>query len=530
MTRFPSTALRAWTLSAALLGASRAMAADDPAETAAMDAIDRAAGDYAAKEFATGGARLEAALRNCEVASCAPLTRALLLRDLGAMQLMNDDEKAAQASFAAALGLNATLGTNPRYDSPALRAAWKKAQRSAAETVVASGEQPTGDFKHTPAAAQKPQTPVPVYVQYSGGGEGHLARVVVRYRGAQSEEWSRLELRRAGAGWAGLVPCAAVTPGLMRYWVQGLDDGGDPIGQSGDAKHPYTVPINDTVTGEPPHLPDMPPPTCESAECPPGAEGCKGSPAVPPGGSPDRTTPSPGGGGPFQPFHGRLWVGLTATLDFVSLPSGTDLCKLDPDGRPANASAAYCTTPDGADFPSRASPAQSNALVPGKAGSLDGGLQAGNFRLMLSADYALFPWLLVGGRLGYTFNTYPGQWAVRDGRAAGSSLYIEGRATYVFGENPLAHEGLAPIAFLGTGLSEFDASGSRSVSSAGSVVNQSVNIWITDGPWFLALGGGVRYQLSVGAAFTGAVRLNTIVGGNGMMVTVGPELGAAYAF
>jgi hypothetical protein len=149
---------------------------------------------------------------------------------------------------------------------------------------------------------------------------------------------------------------------------------------------------------------------------------------------------------------------------------------------------------------------------------------------MLSADYALFPWLLVGGRLGYTFNTYPGQWAVRDGRAAGSSLYIEGRATYVFGENPLAHEGLAPIAFLGTGLSEFDASGSRSVSSAGSVVNQSVNIWITDGPWFLALGGGVRYQLSVGAAFTGAVRLNTIVGGNGMMVTVGPELGAAYAF
>src|SRR5258708_36121672 len=246
MIRFPSLSVGAWALLAAILGTSRAMAGDDRAETAAMDATDKAAEDYAQKEFATGSARLEAALRDCEAAACAPVTRALLLRDLGVMQLMANDEKAAQASFVAALGLNANLNTNPRYDSPALRAAWKKAQRSAADAVVPSGEQPTGDFAHTPAAGQKPGSPVPIYVEY-GGTDGAVARILVKYRGAQSDDWSVLALNRMGAGWGGLIPCAAVTAGVMRYWVQGFGEGGDPVAQSGDMKHPYTVPIKDAI-------------------------------------------------------------------------------------------------------------------------------------------------------------------------------------------------------------------------------------------------------------------------------------------
>jgi hypothetical protein len=537
MTRAKLLSRGPWAVLAVLLAAPAARATDDRAETAALEALDKAAADHAGKEYATATARLQAAVRDCGATSCEPRTRASLLRDLGTMQLVTDDEKTALASLAAALAINPNLQLNPRYDSPELRAAWKKAQGAAIDAVVASGEQPTGDFKHTPAAAQKPGAPLPIYVTY--GGEGTPVRVAVRYRSAQATEWRWLPLRRMGDGWGGLLPCADVTPGVMRYWVQAFGQGDDPMGRTGDIKHPYTVPIKDAVTGEPPHLPGAPPPTCDGVDCPAGTEGCaKGEPAAAaaaapadaPAASPPAAPGPAAGGGDWSPFHGRLWVGLTATLDFLSMPSGSDMCRLDSQGRPANPSAAYCTTPDGADFPSRASPAQSDALVPGKAGSLAGGLQAGNFRLMLAADYALMPWLLVGGRLGYTFGTYPGQWAAKDGRTMGSSLYVEARATYLFGAAPLTHPGLAPIAFVGTGLSEFDGSASGTVTSTGSSSGQAVNIWITDGPWFLAVGGGARYQLPVGAAFTGALRLNTVVGGNGAMVTYGPELGAAYAF
>jgi hypothetical protein len=228
----------------------------------------------------------------------------------------------------------------------------------------------------------------------------------------------------------------------------------------------------------------------------------------------------------------RLWVGVSGTLEFLSLPSGNDVCKLDANGRPANPSDLYCTTLDGTDFPSRASPAQSNSLVPGKAGQSGGGLHAGDFRLMLAADYAVLPFLLVGGRLGYSFGTYPGQFASHDGRAFGSALYVEARATYLFGDNPLLHEGWVPIAFAGTGLAEFDGSSSSTatyVTATGNGV-QSVNVWKTDGPWFLDVGGGARYQLPIGIAVTGALRLNLVAGAGGVLVTLGPELGAQYAF
>jgi hypothetical protein len=149
---------------------------------------------------------------------------------------------------------------------------------------------------------------------------------------------------------------------------------------------------------------------------------------------------------------------------------------------------------------------------------------------MASLDYALSASFLLGARLGYVFNAYPGEAAVSTGHALGPKVHAEARATYLFGQEPLAHTGFAPMVFVGTGISEFDTHVSSTVTLDNVAGQQPVNIWVTDAPFFVALGGGVRYQFSLRAAFTAAARLNAVIGGNGFTTTYGPEVGVLYGF
>jgi hypothetical protein len=167
-------------------------------------------------------------------------------------------------------------------------------------------------------------------------------------------------------------------------------------------------------------------------------------------------------------------------------------------------------------------------LVQGEAGHSDGGIGIGNVRVMLAADYAVLPNLLAGIRFGYVFNAYTGKQAVTDGRAFSPPIHVEARATYLHGHLPLRNPGFAPMAFAGLGISEFDWHTTSIVSLKS--VQEPVNVWYTDGPFFLVVGAGVRYQFSARAAFTGALRLNLTIGGNGVLPTFGPELGVSYGF
>jgi hypothetical protein len=224
-------------------------------------------------------------------------------------------------------------------------------------------------------------------------------------------------------------------------------------------------------------------------------------------------------------------VGASLAIDFLQLPSGDDLCRLTPAAQPANPANYYCTLPDGSDFPARnaAGGMENGSLVPGQAGHVDGGIGSGNVRAILSIEYAPLPNLLVGGRVGYVFNTYTGTSARTDGRASGP-LHLEIRGTYLFGRIPLRQTGFAPMAFAGGGFSEFDRHTTASVSLRNLAGQQPVNVWLTDGPFFAVLGGGVRYSFSPRAAFTGALRLNGAFGSNGLLFTYGPEIGMAYGF
>jgi hypothetical protein len=497
-----------------LLAPVTAGAVDRRVESAAAVAIKKSEADFLAMSYGAAIARLSAAARACGASKCTPTTKAAVLRDLGTMELAKGDKAAAAKHFAQALKLQPELTLNPSYDSPELREAWGEARSGGGGPPA---EQPQGDFAHTPAAAQKEGLPLPIYVE--APADANVARVVVKYKGAQMNDWARLELKKAGSGWGGMIPCGSVTRGTVVYWVQGFDASGDPVATSGDPKHPYVVPIREEITTEPPHLPGKSAPKgCdegeEEREAEAGDEGTQGE--SPP---------------PLEPgAYARVWVGITGALDFLSLPAGNDVCHLNSAGLPGNGASYYCTRPDGTDFPTRSSHAENDSLVPGQAGHVDGGVQPGNVRVMLAADYALSASLLVGARLGYVLNTYTGDAAVNDGRALGPKLHLEARGTYLFGDRPLTHTGFSPMVFVGAGLSEFDGHATSVVSQTTVRGQQPVNIWRTNAPWFAALGGGARYQFSLRAAFTLAARVNAVLGGSGFMLTYGPEVGLQYGF
>jgi hypothetical protein len=507
---------------ASLVAMPSAWAIDARTEAGAKGAIKKAADKYLATDYAAAMMLLSKAARACGAKKCSPATKAAVLRDLGTMQFRSGDKTAASKSFADALALQPDLTLNPDYDAPDLRAAWDEAKGTGSAPAESHPEE---DFVHTPATEQTTNTPLPVYVESPGT---KFVRVVVKYKGAQMKEWETLELKRVGKGWGAVIPCGKVTAGTMRYWVEGLDQGGEASGTAGDPERPFTVPIRDEITSEAPHLPNRPAPQqCEENEEPSerADAGEKEEKAA-------RVAGLEGSGGEYA----RWWIGVAGAVDLISLSGGNDLCGLTASAAPANTQGYYCTNPDGSDFPSRGKSLQARSLIPGQAGNVAGGIQAGDLRVMIAVDYALSPEMLIGARVGYLYNSYTGTAAVTDHRAFGSNVHVEARGTYVFGHEPLLRTGFAPTVFVALGVSEFDGHTPSFVTiQNGTAPNtvrtvQPVNVWLTNGPWFLAVGGGARYQFSPRAAFNGAVRVNGAFGGQGALFTFGPEISFQYGF
>ncbi len=236
-----------------------------------------------------------------------------------------------------------------------------------------------------------------------------------------------------------------------------------------------------------------------------------------------------------SPLYAHWWIGVAGAIDFLMLPGGTDLCALTAGAAPVNTTGYYCTNPNGSDFPSRVTPEQNQAIIPGQAATLKGGLAVGDLRPLAAIDYALSPAWLIGARVGYVLNAYPsGGAAVAAHRAFGPRIHAEARATYVFGDAPLSHEGFAPTLFLSAGMAEFDGHlgsyASWTQSSSKVPMTQAVNVWLTSGPWFVAAGGGARYQFSQRAAFNATLRVNAALSEGAVLFTFGPEIAVQYGF
>jgi hypothetical protein len=226
--------------------------------------------------------------------------------------------------------------------------------------------------------------------------------------------------------------------------------------------------------------------------------------------------------------YARFWLGVSGAVDFAAMPAANDVCKLTPALTPDNSEHYYCTNASGSDLPSAAQNAHLSA--PGSAGRVDQGVRVGDVRVMLALDYAALANLLLGVRLGYVLNGYSGAAAVRDGRALDPKVHAELRVTYVFGRDPLSHEGFAPTAFVGGGISEFDVHTSTLVTFDNVAGAQSAGVWLTDAPYFLTLGGGARYQFSPRLQLTLGARLNAAFNENGILATFGPEVTVQAGF
>lgn len=241
----------------------------------------------------------------------------------------------------------------------------------------------------------------------------------------------------------------------------------------------------------------------------------------------------------------------------MRLPSAKDACALDPSTNlPSGSAGLYCTTPAGADFPSRGSPLEntglctaaqvSSGLCPAEsAGVVNGGIVWGNVRVTGTLDVALNAHLLVGAQVGATLFSYPGEAAVNDRKTFGSRLYAALRWTWVVGGDGIASPGLKPLLLLGGGAAAFDAHVPGAVAFCPAALPPAagkpcqvplytgvVNIWQTSGPAFGTFGAGLRWAPSESFAITLAARLNISVQGSGPEVvpTLGPELAVQYGF
>lgn len=247
--------------------------------------------------------KLQTAIGKCTGNKCAASLRGALLRDLGAMQVLNGSVDEGRASFAQALAVDASLELDPAYKTPTLQGVWSDAKKkvvgggdSNAEapagsppagaptgalppSVVGATQPAAGDFAHQPAGEQLVRAPLPIYAEYLGTEK--LLRAVVKYKGAGTAEWKTLELRRIDTGYGALLPCKDVTLGVMQYYIQGFSAANDAIATSGTRTRPYSVSIVQKLSGPPPSLPHQDPPLqcgeLAQAECPPGFPGCSSS-------------------------------------------------------------------------------------------------------------------------------------------------------------------------------------------------------------------------------------------------------------
>lgn len=533
--------------------------------------------DYLATEFAKAQEKLEKAVAACGADKCGAPARALIHRDLGVVQIGGQlDKEKGIGNFVAAIKLDPAVALDPDLRTKDLDAAFAEAKKRAAGGAPSAGAtppaagatgQPAGDFVHEPTREQQIRTAIPVYVEY--GGEEQLVKVIARYKGFGMTDWKAVDLKKIGEkGWGGVLPCGDVQQGTTQYYVQGFNAENDPVAVGGDRNNPYKVKVTRDKVADPPHLPGQPAPTqcADTGDCPPNFPGCKkAGPVVGP------TEPTGKDGGEFceedtdcksntcknakctdyettEKKIRKVWVGLAVSFDYTLVPSADDVCKLNPPSdpsaplQPINSSNYYCTASDGTDYPYRplnANDANTNPrgkendrLVLGTSDKVSGGGAFGNIRVMATIDYALNLNILLGARLGYVINTYPGQAAKDDGKSF-PPIHLELRGTYLIGQDALLKK-VAPYVMVGAGISTFETSVKVSVVEnpvPGSTAKtaKDVDAWQLAGPAFFTFGGGARIGLSDRAAFMLGARVN-LAFGNAFAPSFGPDVGIVFGF
>jgi hypothetical protein len=515
---------------------------DAAATKLADDAINN---DYLATNFAAAEKKLRDASALCGAAACSPQVRARVLRDLGVVLIAGlnrpDDGKKA---FAEALQADPNVALEKALTTVEIDRIFKAVKAgggaAAGPSGAGAGAAPAaagGDMIHTPVAEQAALTSVPIYVELPAGIAA--VKVVARYKPFGTSEWKTLELRRLGQGYGAEVPCRDVgsTTGDFVYFVQATDAAGDVVSMSGSRAAPNKVPIKNALTGEPPHLPGVVPPSkcTDSADCPPGLPGCPTGKAPPAGkgwgvsceqdtecnqglwcknGVCDNSD-KPGSEEPKS--SGRLcdaspecepgevctkakvcerevgsqkvkkvWLSLNIGQDLSFVSSQSDVCGTPQQLPPSQYS---CIDQDGFLYKGVPQPGG-----PGRGNAIKGGPDLATTRITAGIDFLIADNVTLGTRLGYVLGTAPGR--------SISHFHGEARVAFWFGKEPFTRDRIRPFLVVVGGLAEIDNKLSVPIVetdlSRGVYPTQTLTAWRRTGPGFAGGGGGVLIPFGSG--------------------------------
>jgi hypothetical protein len=212
---------------------------------------------------------------------------------------------------------------------------------------------------------------------------------------------------------------------------------------------------------------------------------------------------------PKDPTPKRWWFGAAAEMDGMSMPTDINhnVCFYSE----AN---YYCTNVDGSDFDPR---------LDGGWYPVDGGFEIKTGRFVASADYALTENWMVGARIGFIAQRYPGSWAPNQKLTLGR-LHTEVRALYAFGEHALS-EGVAPYAVFAAGMAQFDAK-----NNLLDPFLSAKQAWKVYGPFFTSFGFGLRWVATTDVALLTTPARITLVFPYETTWVWSPELGVQVGF
>ena len=205
----------------------------------------------------------------------------------------------------------------------------------------------------------------------------------------------------------------------------------------------------------------------------------------------------------------RFWFGASVEMDGLSMPAddNRNVCLdfVAPTGY-------YCTNEDGSNFDGFSG-----------TNSVEGGFEIKNGRFVASADYALTDNWMVGARIGFIAQRYPGSYAPHQKLTLGR-LHTELRALYAFGDHALA-EGVAPYAIFAAGMAQFDAK--SNLLDPQEPVRQA---WKVYGPFFSSFGFGLRWAMTPDVAVMATPARITLVFPYETTWVWSPEAGVQVGF
>ena len=500
----------AWLLAAfTFLVASPAFGADAAVESEAQGLQRQAVQeDFLNVKYPEAVEKLAAAIRKCGVDKCSSALRGALYRDLGAMQILNGLVDDGRVAFARALGLDSSLDLDPSYKSPMLEKMWSDARKKAADGAVTPGGEAAGANSGA-AADTAPIGP---------------ASSPTRQESAKPPRDQTPDTSDCPPDFPG---CHATKKTGGEKCVKGneCETGSCTEGQctdkvgEGEACERDSECVSDS---------------CLSSKCAASLkatdEACKSDDECSSGICQDARCGEGGTRKSRSAKPRRIWVGISASLDVIALPTAENVCVHTMDGTGTLNTAGYeCVDPStGANFPGTSGTLNRN-IKQGSAANVgdavNGGASVGNLRVMLSFDYALGMNVLLGARAGYVFFTDP---ASAPGPAF-APIHLEARATFLFGKDALARA-VAPTLLVAAGAGEFDASIRLGVQMQNGPSRRE-NAWLTAGPLFGAIGPGVRFLLGHSVAASVAVKGEGAFGGvAGFLFGFAPEVGMQLGF